>query len=436
MNSQSIQVLQFGTGNFLRGFIEPLIEELNEQGESLKVCLVQSTDGSTLQGLRAQDYAYEVYVAGSNQGQPIEEFKSVTCIKDGLSLPNDYGKFLSFALSPDLKYIISNVTEAGLVWKEEGPRDQIASSFPGRLTQWLYTRFEQAPELETILLPCELIPNNGEYLKSLILQHALAWKLDPQFMNWIHLNCRFHNTLVDRIVPGFPKHLEGKAAPYTVQVEPYLFWGIEGTVLDLEKLPFRKCKGVVLTDSLLPYTKRKISILNGLHTLMAALGRLQQIQSVQQYVQDPDRLHVLKLVAEEEIFPFLNQPLDSLRDYASAIIDRFKNPYMAHLLQDISFQSISKFKSRLLPICTYFLEKQGTLPPRITLGLIALLLCHLRFLDLMRDSEENKLYFKQIQNEDASELDKVIQASQELFGLQDRSSLELAYASLQNTLTA
>ena len=436
MNSQSIQVLQFGTGNFLRGFIEPLIEELNEQGELLQVCLVQSTDGSTLQGLRAQDYAYEVFVAGSDQGQTIEEFKSVTCIKDGLSLPNDYEKFLSFVVSPELKYIISNVTEAGLVWKEEGSRDQIASSFPGRLTQWLYTRFEQAPELETILLPCELIPNNGEYLKSLIQQHALAWKLDPQFLNWIHLNCRFHNTLVDRIVPGFPKELEGTVPPYTVQVEPYLFWGIEGTVLDLEKLPFRKCKGVVLTDSLLPYTKRKISILNGLHTLMAALGRLQQIQTVQQYVEDPVRLQALKLVAEEEIFPFLDQPLDSLRDYASAIIDRFKNPYMAHLLQDISFQSISKFKSRLLPICTYYLEKQGTLPPRITVGLVALLLCHLRFPDLMRDSEENKQYFKEIQDRDASELDKIIQASQELFGFQDRSSLELAYASLQNTLTA
>ena len=436
MNSQSIQVLQFGTGNFLRGFIEPLIEELNEQGELLQVCLVQSTDGSTLQGLRAQDYAYEVFVAGSDQGQTIEEFKSVTCIKDGLSLPNDYEKFLSFVVSPELKYIISNVTEAGLVWKEEGSRDQIASSFPGRLTQWLYTRFEQAPELETILLPCELIPNNGEYLKSLIQQHALAMKLDAQFLNWIHLNCRFHNTLVDRIVPGFPKQLEGTVPPYTVQVEPYLFWGIEGTVLDLEKLPFRKCKGVVLTDSLLPYTKRKISILNGLHTLMAALGRLQQIQTVQQYVEDPVRLQALKLVAEEEIFPFLDQPLDSLRDYASAIIDRFKNPYMAHLLQDISFQSISKFKSRLLPICTYYLEKQGTLPPRITVGLVALLLCHLRFPDLMRDSEENKQYFKEIQDRDASELDKIIQASQELFGFQDRSSLELAYASLQNTLTA
>ena len=430
MNSQSIQVLQFGTGNFLRGFIEPLIEELNSQGESLKVCLVQSTDGSTLEGLRTQDYAYEVYVAGRDQGQTIEEFQSITCIKDGLNLPDDSEKFFSFASSPELKYLISNVTEAGLVWSQEGTKDQMASSFPGRITQWLYTRFEQAPELETILLPCELIPNNGDFLKSLIQQHALAWKLDAEFLNWLNLNCRFHNTLVDRIVPGFPKQLAEKAAPYTVQVEPYLFWGIEGSDQDLEKLLFRKCKGVVLTDSLLPYTKRKISILNGLHTGMAALGRLQHIQTVQEYVQDPDRLQELNRLAEEELFPFLDQPLDALRAYTSAIFERFKNPFMAHALNDISLQSIAKFKSRLLPICTYFLEKKGTLPPRITLGLVALLLGLLRSPDQMRDSEANKQYFKQLQTSDASELDIVIQASQELFGIEDRISLELAYSKL------
>jgi tagaturonate reductase len=430
MNSQSIQVLQFGTGNFLRGFIEPLIEELNQQGESLQVCLVQSTDGNTLEGLRAQDYAYEVYVAGRDQGHTVEKFQSITCIKDGLSLPNDSEKFLSFASSPELKYLISNVTEAGLVWSQEGAKDQIASSFPGRITQWLYTRFEQAPELETILLPCELIPNNGDFLKSLIQQHALAWKLDAEFLNWLNLNCRFHNTLVDRIVPGFPKHLEGKATPYTVQVEPYLFWGIEGSNQDLGKLPFRKGNGVVLTDSLLPYTKRKISILNGLHTYLAALGILKQIKTVQEYVQDLGRLQELNRLAEEELFPFLDQPLDSLRDYTSAIFDRFKNPYMAHALHDISLQSIAKFKSRLSPICTYFLEKQGTLPPRISAGLVALLLCHLRYPELMRDTEETKHYFKQLQDRDESELDKVILASQELFGFLDRSSLELAYTNL------
>lgn len=430
MNDPSIQVLQFGTGNFLRGFIEPLIEELNHQGESLQVCLVQSTDGNTLEGLKTQDYAYQVYVAGRDQGQTIEEFQSISCIKNGINLPNDSEKFFSFARSPELKYLISNVTEAGLVWSQEGSKYEFASSFPGRLTQWLYTRFEQAPELETILLPCELIPNNGDFLKSLIQQHALAWNLDSAFLNWLNLNCRFQNTLVDRIVPGFPKQLAEKAAPYTVQVEPYLFWGIEGSDQDLEKLPFRKCKGVVFTDSLLPYTKRKISILNGLHTLMAALGSLHNIQTVQEYVQDPNRLHELNRLAEEEFFQFLEQSLDELRAYTSAIFERFKNPFMAHALNDISLQSIAKFKSRLLPICTYFLEKKGTLPPRISLGLVALLMGHLRFPDQMRDSEENQRYFLQLKARDASELDKVIQASQELFGIEDRTSLEFAYSKL------
>jgi tagaturonate reductase len=163
---------------------------------------------------------------------------------------------------------------------------------------------------------------------------------------------------------------------------------------------------------------------------MAALGKLQQIQTVQEYVQDPDRLQELNLLAEEELFSFLEQPLDALREYTAAIFDRFKNPFMAHALNDISLQSIAKFKSRLLPICTYFLEKKGTLPPRITVGLVALLMGHLRSPDQMRDSEENKRYFKHLQASDASELDQVIQASQELFGIEDRISLEPAYFKL------
>jgi tagaturonate reductase len=147
-------------------------------------------------------------------------------------------------------------------------------------------------------------------------------------------------------------------------------------------------------------------------------------------VQDPGRLQELNSLAEEELFPFLGQPLDELRAYTSAIFERFKNPFMAHALEDISLQSIAKFKSRLLPICAYFLEKKGTLPPRIAVGLVALLTGHLRSPDQMRDSEENKRYFKHLQASDASELDQVIQASQELFGIEDRISLEPAYFKL------
>jgi tagaturonate reductase len=433
---ETIHILQFGTGNFLRGFIEPLVEEVNQQGKSLHICLVQSTQSSTMEALRSQNFQYSLYLTGIDKGNVIEQFKQITCIKDGLSLPHEYEKFLSLALQPELNWVISNVTEAGIAWQSEGSKNLNAVSFGGRLTQWLHWRYTHAPTLKTTILPCELVPNNGEHLNDLVQKHALAWGLGTEFSAWLSTHCRFFNTLVDRIVPGFPSNFKKIQTPNAVQSEPYLFWGIEGEPEDAKEIPFITCKGVVVTASLLPYAQRKISVLNGLHTYLAAVGMLKGIQTVQEYVQDSSRLVEINELLEQEIFPYLNQPLESLQEYAQEIIERFKNPFLAHALLSISLQSISKFRSRLLPICLHYYKQNGKLPAKISMGLVALLLCHLRLPDLMKDSEENKQYFKQIQEGDESELDKIIRASQDLFGLQDRSSLELAYASLENALTA
>lgn len=434
MNSQSIQVLQFGTGNFLRGFIEPMIQELNQKGDSLHVCLVQSTDSTTLQGLREQNYDYSVYVAGIEEGEKIEKTQSISCISDGLRLPHDYDQFISLALKPELRWLISNVTEAGLEWKNEDQTQKTPGSFVGRLTQWLHTRYEQAPELETVLLPCELIPNNGDLLKKLIHRKAEEFQLSTNFLLWLDQKCTFHNTLVDRIVPGFPKQLQDSAAPYTVQVEPYLFWGIEGNAESLSKLPFKDCKGVLLTESLLPYSQRKISILNGLHTFLAAKGMLLQIETVADYLKDPARLAELNLLLEEEIFPYLTQPLDSLRDYASKVFDRFNNPFIAHSLRSISFQSVSKFKMRLAPLGRFHLKKNGSFPPNISQGLVALILGYLRFPHQMQDTEETLSYFLKLQEAKVSELEKVMLASKDLFDFEDQECLKLAYNKLILTL--
>ena len=433
MNKSKIQVLQFGTGNFLRGFIEPMIQELNQNGDSLHVCLVQSTDGTNLEGLRLQNFAYSVYVAGIEEGERIEKTQSISCISAGLRLPHDYDQFISLALEPELRWLISNVTEAGLEWKKEDQTKKIPSSFVGRLTKWLYARFEHAPELETVLLPCELIPNNGALLKDLIHRKAAEFFLPAHFLLWLDQKCTFHNTLVDRIVPGFPKQLD-TAAPYTVQVEPYLFWGIEGNAVSLYKLPFKACKGVLLTESLLPYSKRKISILNGLHTYLAAKGMLLQLETVADYLKDSSRLAELYLLLEEEIFPFLNQPLDSLRDYASKVLERFSNPFTAHSLRSISFQSVSKFKMRLAPIGQFYLKKNGALPPYISQGLVALILCYLRLPHQMQDTEETLSYFNKLQQAKGSELDKVMLASKDLFDFEDQESLKIAYSNLLLTL--
>ncbi len=433
MNKSKIQVLQFGTGNFLRGFIEPMIQELNQNGDSLHVCLVQSTNSANLEGLRLQNFAYSVYVAGIGEGERIEKTQSISCISAGLRLPHDYDQFISLALEPELRWLISNVTEAGLEWKKEDQTKKIPSSFVGRLTKWLYARFEHAPELETVLLPCELIPNNGALLKDLIQRKAAEFLFPAHFLFWIDQKCTFHNTLVDRIVPGFPKQLD-TAAPYTVQVEPYLFWGIEGNAASLDKLPFKACKGVLLTESLLPYSQRKISILNGLHTYLAAKGMLLQLETVADYLKDSSRLAELYLLLEEEIFPFLNQPLDSLRDYASKVLERFSNPFTAHSLRSISFQSVSKFKMRLAPIGQFYLKKNGALPPYISQGLVALILCYLRLPHQMQDTEETLSYFNKLQQAKGSELDKVMLASKDLFDFEDQESLKIAYSNLLLTL--
>lgn len=433
MNKSKIQVIQFGTGNFLRGFIEPMIQELNQNGCSLQVCLVQSTDSTNLEGLRMQNFAYSIYIAGIEEGKKIEKTESISCISEGLRLPDDYDQFISLALEPEVRWLISNVTEAGLEWKKEDLRNTIPGSFVGRLTQWLYARFEHAPELETVLLPCELIPNNGDFLKELIHRKAAEFLLPAQFLLWIDQKCTFHNTLVDRIVPGFPKQLD-MASPYMVQVEPYFFWGIEGNAASWTKLPFKDCKGVLLTESLLPYSQRKISILNGMHTYLAAKGILLQLETVADYLKDSSRKVELNLLLEAEIFPFLNQPLDALRDYAAKVFDRFSNPFIAHSLRSISFQSVSKFKMRLAPIGKFYRSKNGTLPPLISQGLVALILCNLRLPHQMQDTEETLSYFKQLQQAKGTELDKVMLASKDLFDIEDEENLKMAYSNLLHTL--
>ena len=432
---ETIHILQFGTGNFLRGFIEPLVEEVNQKGKSLHVCLVQSTQSGTLATLRNQNFQYSLHLTGIDHGVVKEQSQKITCIKDGLSLPQEYDKFLSLAIQPELKWVISNVTEAGFAWQNEGSKTQNAMSFGGRLTQWLHWRFTYAPSLMTTILPCELVPGNGKILEEIIRKHALAWDLGAEFLAWLTTHCRFFNTLVDRIVPGFPGNFKEMQTPSAVQAEPYLFWGIEGSLSDAEKIPFSNCKGVVVTESLLPFAQRKISILNGLHTYLAAVGMLNGIQTVQEYVQDRDRLVEINQLLEQEIFPFLHQPLESLQKYALEIIERFKNPFLAHALLSISLQSISKFRSRLLPICLHHQKENGKLPPLISKGLVALLLCHLRFFDQMKDSEETKKYFMNLQKSTDHELNKIIQASKELYDLTDESSLISAYKELLKELS-
>lgn len=436
MENNTIQILQFGTGNFLRAFIEPMVQDISTSEKPLNICMIQSTGGNTLEGLKKQNFQYHVAVAGIENGAKVEEIQKITCVKNGLSLPAEADKFLNFASTPEVKCIISNVTEAGMVWKNEGPITEFAESFAGRLTQWLYRRFQTLPQAQTVILPCELLPKNGDLLKDFVLKHAQEWQLPIEFNVWIDKQCRFFNSLVDRIVPGFPAHLDLKEKEndsFVVQTEPYFFWAIEGDEKDKDLLPFLNSKAeVVLNPSIDYYSLRKIRILNGLHTFMAAKGLLEGIVTVGEYVSKDENQVELNLLLEQEIFPSMNASKEDLQRYANQVLDRFRNPFVSHKLADISLNSIAKFKSRLLPIFDYHFQKTGALPPIASLGLVSLILFYLNQSDKIKDTADVKNYFSNL-DQSLSEFEKITTSIKDLFGLEDQIGLLTAYEKVRKT---
>lgn len=435
MKNSSIQILQFGTGNFLRAFIEPMVQDLVKKDISLNICMIQSTGGKTLENLKKQNFDYHVLTAGLENGEKVENLRKINCVKDGINLPEESEKFFGFASEPEVKWIISNVTEAGMVWKIEGDFEEFAESFAGRLTQWLYRRFQTLKEAETVILPCELLPENGNILKTYVLKHAENWNLEIQFSEWIEQKCKFYNSLVDKIVPGFPHHIalkEKESDSFVVQTEPYCFWAIEGHEKDRKNLPFLESQAeVILAESIDFFSLRKIRILNGLHTFMTGRGLLEGIETVGEYVSKTDHLEELNSLLETEIFPTLDAPLEGLRKYASQVIDRFKNPFVSHKLSDISLNSTAKFKSRLAPVFHSFLEKNHQMPPIATVGLVSLILFNLRNPNKIRDTQEVKDFYSSIP-EHLSEREKVVLTSKNLFGFEEEKGIQQAYVEVSS----
>ena len=433
MANSDIQILQFGTGNFLRAFVEPMVQELNENGNNLNICIIQTTSGNTLEKLKSQNFQYHVLEAGFRSGQSIQQTLQITCIKDGLKLPEESKKFLDFASFPSIKWIISNVTEAGMVWKNEEPMEKFAESFPGRLTQWLYHRFIANPELETVILPCELLPSNGDLLLDFVRRHAQNWELPAEFFSWIDEKVIFLNSLVDRIVPGFPSHLDLKLKeedPLLVQTEPYSFWAIEGSESIRHKLPFLDSNSEVkLARNISGFSLRKVRILNGAHTAMTGDGLLKGIFSVREWIENPDREKFLIEMIQEEIIPTIGLDRAELTYYSQEVIDRFKNPFVTHKLSDISLNSISKIKSRLIPTMEDFRNITGNYPDKLSFCLISLVLFYLRNPDKIRDSPDIKEWFETIGNS-KTESENLKEALSIWLNLDWNSVFEFAYSKL------
>lgn len=379
------RAIQFGEGNFLRGFVDWQLQQLNKQGLfNGGVKIVQPLAGGLVAMLEEQDNLFTVLLEGKQDGAEVQSHEVITVVNGTVNPYTDYQAYLDLANDDDIEFIFSNTTESGIVYNALDLRtDTPHASFPGKLTALLFRRFELGKKGFT-LIPCELIEHNGDKLKETVLATALNWDLGDAFIQWVNTDNTFYSSLVDRIVPGFPKdRAEELCAGFgfedrlIVKAEPFLLWVIEGPAELTETLPLAKAGlNVTVTDDMTPYRERKVFLLNAPHTTMASLARLAGVETVRDVMLDADFGPLVEQVMYEEIMPVLDLPHDELAAYAESVKERFENPFMHHELAAIALNTASKFTSRLLPVLTGFHAKNGTFPPRVTLALSAVLLTY------------------------------------------------------------
>lgn len=385
-NSYTERILQFGEGNFLRAFADWMIHEMNQNADfDSGVVVVQPIEAGMVQMLNDQEGLYTLFLNGIKDGEAISEHQVIDCIQRGINPYENYADYLANADNPDLRFIISNTTEAGIAYsKTDRLEDSPQKSFPGKLTALLYRRFQTFEgdlDKGLILIPCELIDRNGDNLKRIVLQHANDWDLSREFIDWIEKANIFCNTLVDRIVPGYPRDkIEtltqdlGYKDNLIVEGEQFHLWVIEGPESIQQEFPAKECGlNVVFTDNMEPYRTRKVRILNGAHTSLVPVGYLYGIDKVRESLEDPTVGAFLKDAIFNEICPTLDLPKEELNQFANDVLDRFRNPYLEHALISISLNSVSKFKTRVLPSILEYIKRQNDLPKRLLFSLASLI---------------------------------------------------------------
>ncbi|MGG0251217.1 tagaturonate reductase [Peribacillus frigoritolerans] len=383
-----IKVLQIGEGNFLRGFFDWMIHECNKQGHfkgSIAVTQPRPSGKGKIEEVKRQDGLYTLMLRGFHQGKKVEHTEIISVFSKIIDPYEEWMEFLALSENPELEFVVSNTTEAGLKYQpiplEEG---KPMESFPGKLTAFLYHRylhFNGDAKKGLIMLPCELLERNGNSLKQYVLKHSRDWDLPKPFMEWVDRDNLFLNSLVDRIVTGFPANESdtlfaewGYKDTLLNTAEPYHLWAIEGDPCIDQRLPLQQSGlNVHWVKDLTPYQMRKVRILNGSHTLLAPLGILSGLEEVKQAIDHPEFNQFLSNAIEKEIIPSLPFDQNEMMQYGESVLERFKNPFVHHHLADISLNSISKFKARLLPTLEEYHEANGTLPDCIVRGFSGLI---------------------------------------------------------------
>ncbi len=368
------KIIQFGEGGFLRGFADWMLQHINEKTDfDGKVVVVQPLELGRCDMLEEQGCVYTHICRGA---EGVED-KKVEVISRCVNPFNDYDAFLKLAENKDFRFVISNTTEAGITYCAEDTQDLCPKvSFPAKVTVLLKRRFDLGLD-GFVFLPCELIDKNGEKLKEIVLKYANDWELGEDFIKWVNEKNIFCNTLVDRIVPGYPKG-EDIVEKYNDNLlntsEYFHLWVIEGYKDICKEIPFDKAGlNVVVTDNLRRYRDLKVHILNGAHTSVVHYALLEGLDTVKSCMDDEKMSAFIKSTIFEEIIPTLDADKEEAEDYANSVLARCCNPYIRHMLVSITLNSVSKFRVRVLPSLLGYKEKFGKLPKNLVLSLAMLI---------------------------------------------------------------
>ncbi|MCL2743360.1 MAG: tagaturonate reductase [Planctomycetaceae bacterium] len=376
-----LRIVQFGEGNFLRAFIGWMIQHLNDKGLfSGSIRIVEPLPHGTGDTLNEQNGLYTVLLRGLENGQVVERAQVISCVEGSFNSYRDWDSVLALARLESLQFIFSNTTEAGIEYKPEPKLETTPGTFPAKLTAFLFERFQTGGS-GLWIIPCELIERNASCLKQYVLQYAADWNLGTGFIDWVEKENRFVNTLVDRIVAGYPKSEDealrlrlGYDDKLLVAGEPFHFFALEAPDSLEQVLPLRQSGlDVVLTDDITPYRMRKVFLLNGGHTSAALAAFLSGLDFVDEMVGDELFNRFLRDLLYEEVLPTIELPEQEKTEYLEAVLERFANPFAKHRLHSITLNSVSKWKVRVLPSFLKAYKKTGKLPKRLAFSLAALL---------------------------------------------------------------
>jgi len=372
-------VIQFGEGGFLRGFVDYFFQKLQDKGLfDGSVVIVQPIEKGMCSVLEQQGCEYNLFLRGIDNGQVVDEHTHIDIISRCVNPYENFESYMKLAENPDFRFIVSNTTEAGIEYVDSNQfTDAPARSFPGKLTQLLYKRFRLGLK-GFIILSCELIDHNGEELEKCCLRYADLWGLGEEFKTWLVQENDFCSTLVDRIVTGFPRdeHEElcrriGEQDNMMDTAEIFHLWVIQGNHED--ELPLQKAGfHVVWTDNVDPYKKRKVRILNGAHTSMVLGAHLYGLKTVGECLKDEKVSALLRKCIFREIIPAIGDTEDN-RKFGEAVLERFSNPFIRHMLLSIALNSVSKFRARVLPTILEYRDMFGSCPQGLTFSLAALM---------------------------------------------------------------